>query len=371
MRKRWVGAALVALLAGAVLEGTSGVSRGLPVARVVAFEGGGEAGRPSGVGWAGLAGRGGGGERRPSGADGVGTTILLMGIDDRSTLTRDELRKFHAGGEACHCTDTLMLVHVSAKQDRVSVVSLPRDSLARIPAHRDPGTGEWVPPHDAKINSAFKEGGPALSVRTVEEATGVPIDHYLQIDFRRFIDAVNSAGGVDVCTSREINDPATKLKLPPGTHHLDGGRSLQYVRSRKFDGAADLGRVQRQQRFLVATLKRLQSHPTDLLKLSRTLLGTIKVDQGFKDTDLLSLATTLTHLPASSTEFATVPIAGFNDPLPNIGSTLAWDPDRAPEVFAHLREDRPLTPPNSESRPSDVPEFTAYEPVRGTSMACN
>ncbi|QZZ32840.1 LCP family protein [Streptomyces sp. ST1015] len=301
-------------------------------------------------------------------ADGPGTTILLMGIDDRS-LTPEELREFHARGEACHCTDTLMLVHVSARQDRVSVLSLPRDSLARIPAHRDAGSGEWVPDHDAKINAAYREGGAALSVRTVEEMTGVPVDRYLQVDFRRFVDSVNLVGGVDVCTTRGIDDPATKLALTPGTHRLDGGRSLQYVRSRKFDGAADLGRVQRQQRFLVGVLKRLQDNPVDLLRLSRTLLGSVTVDQGFKDAELVSLARTLVRLAPSATEFATVPIGGFED-VPGVGSTLVWDRSRADEVFTRLREDRALTPASSSQRPSEVPEFGFYEPVRGGTMVC-
>ncbi|QNP71498.1 LCP family protein [Streptomyces roseirectus] len=350
MRKRWTAGAVAVLagsLTGVALIGIDGASA-LPVSRVAAFEAGAERGR----------------------AAGNGTTILLMGIDDRSQLTRDELRRYHAGGEACHCTDTLMLVHVSARQDRVSVLSLPRDSLARIPAHHDPGTGEWVPDHDAKINSAFREGGPALSVRTVEEMTGVPIDRYLQIDFRRFIDSVQQVGGVDVCPARRIDDAGTKLQLSPGKHRLNGGRSLQYVRSRKFDGAADFGRVQRQQRFLVGVLKRLQENPVDLLRLSRTLLGSIKVDQGFKDAELTSLAKTLTRLKPSATEFATVPIGGFNENIPGVGSTLWWDRERADEVFARLREDRALTPVNSQERPSEVPEFGAYEPVRGGGMAC-
>ncbi|WP_416970238.1 LCP family protein [Streptomyces sp. 4F14] len=318
------------LLAGLGLLMVDTAASGLPVSRVVAL----------------------------SEKAGPGTTILLMGTDDRSTLTREELRKFHAGGEACHCADTMMLVHVSARQDRVSVLSLPRDSLARVP-----GRG------DAKLNSAFRDGGPALAVQTVEEMTGVPVDRYLQVDFRRFVDSVNQVGGVDVCTARGMNDPGTKLHLAPGTHRLDGGRSLQYVRSRKFDGAADIGRVQRQQRFLVGVLKRLQANPVELLGLSRTLLGAVSVDQGFKDAELVSLAKVLVRLAPSATEFATVPIGGFED-VPGVGSTLVWDRERADEVFARLREDRPLTPVGSVQRPSEVPEFGAYEPVRGSAMVC-
>ncbi|KND34593.1 transcriptional regulator [Streptomyces acidiscabies] len=345
MEGRAMRRVVTAALAGALLVGglTVDGASALPVSRVAAFGEGRSAGRPS-------------------------TTILLMGIDER-TLTREELRKFHASGEACHCTDTLMLVHISARQDRVSVLSLPRDSLARIPAHRDAGSGEWVPDHDAKINAAFREGGAALSVRTVEEMTGVPVDRYLQVDFRRFVDSVNAVGGVDVCTARGMNDPGTKLELTPGTHRLDGGRSLQYVRSRKFDGAADIGRVQRQQRFLVGVLKRLQSNPVDMLRLSRTLLGSVTVDQGFKDAELVSLARTLAKLAPNATEFATVPIGGFED-VPEVGSTLVWDRGRADEVFARLREDRALTSASSLQRPSEVPEVGSYEPVRGGTMVC-
>ena len=348
MIRRTVAAAATVLLAGASALVTDAASA-LPVERVTAFEAGAVRAAPAGP----------------------GTTILLMGIDIRSTLTRQELRKFHAGGQECNCTDSLMLVHVSAKRDRISVLGLPRDSLARIPEHRDPRSGAWVPGHDAKINAAFAEGGAPLSVRTVEEMTGVRVDRYLQVDFRRFIDSVNEVNGIDVCTSHHLDDPGTKLNLAPGTHHLGGGHALQYVRSRKVDGAADLGRIQRQQRFLVAALKKLRANPADLLHLSRTLLGSVKVDQGFKDSELAALAGVLTQLPASATEFATVPIAGFNDDIPGVGSTLRWDREQADEVFTRLREDRELTPKGSQQHPSDPPRLDAgYEPVRGAVLEC-
>src|SRR5690348_11094727 len=83
-------------------------------------------------------------------------------------------------------------------------------------------------------------GGPRLTVATVESMTGLNIDHYLQLDFRRFIDGVDKVGGVEVCTARRLQDKATKLDLKPGKHRLKGGPALQYVRSRKVDQAADL-----------------------------------------------------------------------------------------------------------------------------------
>ncbi|WP_231627080.1 LCP family protein [Streptomyces apocyni] len=308
--------------------------------------------------------------------DGPGTNVLLMGTDGRDTITREEKQKFYAGGIACDCSDTLMLIHVSESQDHVSVVSLPRDSYADIPAHRDKHTGEPRAAHPAKINAAYAEGGPALAVRTVEEMTGVRIDRYLQIDFRRFMDSVDAVDGVDVCTPRQLNDPATKLDLSPGTHRLGGGPALQYVRSRKVDTAADLGRVQRQQQFLVGVLDRLSgsqimADPFTADELARTVLGSTQVDQGFTVSELVSLTWSLSQLPASRTEFATVPIGGFNPPLEGVGSTLRWDQDRARDLFGKLNADLPLTPRNSTARPLDPPLIDVQYPVRGDTFTCS
>lgn len=304
-----------------------------------------------------------------------GTDILLMGTDGRDTISAAEKREFHAGGFACDCTDVLMVVHVSARRDRVSVVALPRDSYADIPAHRDEGTGEKRPARPSKINGAYTEGGPRLTVATVESMTGLSIDNYLQLDFRRFIDAVDKVGGVEVCTARRLKDKATKLDLKPGRHRLKGGRSLQYVRSRKVDQAADLGRIQRQQRFLVQALRGLQAKklltdPVAAAGLARTLLGAGRADQGFTAGDLVELASVLHKVRAKNTEFATVPVAGFNPTRPDIGSTLAWDKVKAAAMFKKLREDRPLLKAGTDPKPYDPPRMTRAVTVRGSAYAC-
>ncbi|MFF0017553.1 LCP family protein [Streptomyces sp. NPDC005374] len=304
-----------------------------------------------------------------------GTNILLMGTDGRDTISAAEKHKFHAGGFACDCTDVLMVVHVSARRDRVSVVALPRDSYADIPAHRDEATGAKRPARPSKINGAYAEGGPRLTVATVESMTGMDFDHYLQVDFRRFIDAVNQVGGVEVCTARRLKDPATRLDLKPGKHRLGGGKALQYVRSRKVDQAADLGRIQRQQRFLVQALrglqaKRLLTDPVAAARVVRTLLGSARVDQGFSAGDLLELAAALHKVPAKNTEFATVPVAGFNPTRPDIGSTLAWDRAKADAMFTKLRKDQPLLKAGAQPKPYDPPRMTRAVTVRGSAYAC-
>ncbi|WP_416974300.1 LCP family protein [Streptomyces sp. 4F14] len=299
--------------------------------------------------------------------------ILVLGTDERDTITTAEKRRFHAGGEPCGCSDSMMLVHLSARRDRISVVGLPRDSFATVPAYRD-DAGRTRRAHPAKLNSAYQEGGPELAVKTVAAMTGVRIDKYLQVDFRRFMDSVNQVGGVEVCTPRRLRDSATKLDLRPGKHRLRGGPALQYVRSRHFDNSADLGRIQRQQRFLVQALRtvqagRLLANPGRTANLARTLLGS--GPQGFGVLELARLAAELRRLPVGATEFTTVPIAGFNPVRRDVGSTLAWDRVKARAVFVKLAKDQPLLVKRANPRPKDPPSLVgATVPVRGSAYAC-
>jgi anionic cell wall polymer biosynthesis LytR-Cps2A-Psr (LCP) family protein len=172
-----------------------------------------------------------------------------------------------------------------------------------------------------------------------------------------------------------LKDSATKLDLAPGRHRLGGGRSLQYVRSPHVDGSADLGRIQRQHRFLVAALRGLMSRhvltdPEAMLRIGRTLLGAASVDQGFGTGDLVEPASLLSRVPLSGTEFATVPIAGFNPVIKGVGSTLRWDPKKSDQVFADLRADRSLIPAGQNPLPGDPPDMRSSLPVRGSSLAC-
>ncbi|EME97342.1 cell envelope-related transcriptional attenuator, partial [Streptomyces mobaraensis NBRC 13819 = DSM 40847] len=189
---------------------------------------------------------------------GHGTTILVVGTDGRDTITEDERTRYHLGGEPCHCTDTMLLVHLSRGRDRASVVSLPRDTYTVLPARAD-ASGALRPAHPQKLNAAYAEGGPALTVSTVEQLTGVHVDHYLEVDFAGFMRTVDLVGGVRVCTEEPLRDDHSGLDLPAGTSTLNGGQALQYVRSRHLDASADLGRMRRQQRFVAALLQRATS----------------------------------------------------------------------------------------------------------------
>ncbi|MFB6635589.1 LCP family protein [Streptomyces sp. NPDC056362] len=281
---------------------------------------------------------------------GHGMNVLVVGTDGRDRITPEEKRKYRLGGAPCHCTDTVMLVHISEDRERASVVSLPRDSYAEMPEHTDLTSGRKHKAHPVKLNAAYAEGGPGLTVRTVESMTGVKIDHYLEVDFTSFMRTVDAVGGVQICTARPLKDSYTGLDLSPGTHELDGGQALQYVRSRHIDGAADIGRMQRQQRFLAALVDRVTDggvllNPVRFREVATTMLGSVRADEEFGTDQLLALAKAMHGFTPASSEFVSVPIGDMSFPVKGIGSTVKWDAAKAQRLFQALRDDRPLAGP--------------------------
>ncbi|MBT2443609.1 LCP family protein [Streptomyces sp. ISL-36] len=283
---------------------------------------------------------------------GHGMNLLVVGTDGRDKITEEERRAYRLGGEPCHCTDTVMLVHISEDRDRASVVSLPRDSYAEMPEHVDENSGKRHQAHPVKLNAAYAEGGPGLTVRTVENMTGVKIDHYLEVDFTSFMKTVDAVGGVQICTARPMKDAYTGLELTAGTHELTGGQALQYVRSRHVDGASDLGRMQRQQQFLAALIDRTTTggvllNPVSFREVATTMLGSVRADRGFGTEQMLALAKGMRGFTPASSEFVSVPVGDVSFQVKGIGSTVKWDAPKAQKLFQALREDRPLTSQNS------------------------
>ncbi|MCF6525359.1 LCP family protein [Streptomyces sp. JJ36] len=327
-RTALAGALSAALLGGAAVAVTEGGNR-LPVAlalpRTDVFTG--ERGRP---------------------ADGPGLTFLLVGLDTRKGIPARERKRLHVGGRGCDCTDTMMLLHVSEDRRRVSVLSIPRDSYVPFARPAAGATPLRPVPRAGKINGAYAAGGPALTVRTVEQVTGVRVDHYLEADFRRFVRAVDALGGATVCTGKPLRDRWSGLDLPAGTHRVDGRGALRYVRARHLPPSGDLGRMRRQQAFLAEAVDRIADEgllrdPAALARTARALLTTLRADSGLTTERLVTLGRALRGLDSRRAEFATVPLAEFDHRVPGWGSTLVWDRPRAERLFAALREDRPLT----------------------------
>jgi LCP family protein required for cell wall assembly len=318
----------------------------------------------------------GGMQNRPGGSK--GTNYLLVGTDGRDGLDPAQRKAYHLGGAPCHCTDTIMLVHLSQDRQRASVVSIPRDTYVHLPtmgaakvameknAAMKAGSAKGskgatsvrpVPAtHPAKINEAYADGGPKLTVSTVEHLTGVHIDHYLEVDFASFMKTVDVLGGVPVCTTRPLKDSYSGLNLPVGTTTLNGGEALQYVRSRHIDADSDLGRMQRQQRFVAQVIHKITStgtltDPVRLEQVAGTVLGSVRADEGLKPTDLIALARSMKGFSSDSSEFASVPLSDLSYNVPGVGSTVKWDEEKAGRLWASIRADQPLTAPRPKAAP--------------------
>ncbi len=158
--------------------------------------------------------------------------LLVIGSDRRS-------QQSSGGGRS----DSLMIVHIDPEEDYLSVLSLPRDLRVDIPGH---GTG--------KLNTAFAFEGPALAIKTIEQTTGIDINHYMEIGFDAFTDIVDSLGGVYVDVDNRYYNPLwyyEPIDIQPGYQLLSGADALDYVRFRH-DHNMDFGRMERQQRFMSA-----------------------------------------------------------------------------------------------------------------------
>ncbi|MCX5212598.1 LCP family protein [Kitasatospora sp. NBC_00240] len=304
-----------------------------------------------------------GDQARPA-EDGA-TTFLVVGTDDREGIPEETLKNvLHAGGKSCHCTDTMMIVQLAGDGGRASVISIPRDSYVDIPAHQDQATRKEVPAGKGKINAAYGMGGAQLAVRTVEQNTGLRIDHYLQLDFVSFVSTVDALGGVPVCTAKPLKDEYSGLDLPAGTTTLDGAGALKYVRARYVDGSADLGRMHRQHRFMAQLLHQAAGsgtllNPVKLARLTDGVLSSIKADKDLDVGELVTLATRLRGLSAGNTDFATVPLGVVDHPVPGWGSTVLWDQAGAKALFDAVRAGRPLVaapaaPPPAAAAPAPV-----------------
>ena len=168
--------------------------------------------------------------------------ILLVGSDSRAGLSRRQLGRIQTVEVAGRRTDTIIVLHVSPGRDKAVMVSLPRDLRASVNGRTN------------KINAAFAFGGPDLLVKTVEETTGLTINHYAEIDFAGFLNVVDALGGVTLCnrSGHRLDDSYANLHMGPGCQEMNGVKALAFVRARHVD--SDFGRIGRQQEFMRAVM---------------------------------------------------------------------------------------------------------------------
>jgi LCP family protein required for cell wall assembly len=279
--------------------------------------------------------------------------ILLTGVDRREGLTAGQIAQLHLGKVGGQRSDTMMLVHISSKHDKITVVSLPRDSLVMIPGHRSNGSegaeGTDVGERQGKLNWAYMYGGPPLTIQTVERTTGVHVDHYIEINFLGFLKVVNALGGVTVCTTQAIDDPKSGLRLPAGKTNVDGPTALAYSRARyTLTGGSDLGRIDRQQQFMSAVVHKALSEPAKFPAFLSASLDAIRADQSLSKKTLSALAMQMKGMSTDGIAFTTVPLSN-PDYLTTIGgqrqSTVQWDQPASDRLFQEIEDDKPITSP--------------------------
>jgi LCP family protein required for cell wall assembly len=269
-------------------------------------------------------------KERPDPAPGEARNILLLGSDSR--------------GDAVGArSDTTILLHLAADRSHATAVSLPRDLMVDIPECRRPD-GSTTGAQFAQFNWAFQFGGAACTIRTVEQLTGVRIDHHLIIDFEGFTKVIDTVGGVEVCVPHEVHDRDAKLDLQAGRQTLDGEQALGYVRARKaFDGS-DTQRMQRQQQFLSSLLHKVRDEgmltdPSKLYPLLDAATSALTADEGLDSLrELYGLVRSVREIPEGEVRFLTVPRQPY---ALNPNRDELVQPD-ANLLFERLREDRPV-----------------------------
>src|ERR1700722_16097608 len=267
----------------------------------------------------------------PTSLTSAGTNWLIAGSDSRGGLTRteeDQLALGHdiSGGR----TDTILVLHMPANGTRPPLVSIPRDSYVPIPGH---GSN--------KINAAYSLGGPKLLIQTVQNVTGLRIDHYMSIGFGGLVAVVNDVGGVTLCLPGPVKDPKAGVNLKKGCQTLNGAQALGFVRTREF-ALGDLQREQDQRALLKSLLSKMTSpgtliNPFAVIPAASGAVSSLTVDQGTGLSQLVSVAFALKD-PVTTT----VPLPADPFASTSAGSVVEWDTAAAKVFFHDLATDTPL-----------------------------
>jgi LCP family protein required for cell wall assembly len=270
--------------------------------------------------------------------DTAGTNWLLVGSDSREGLSVEEQQQLHTGqDEGAQRTDTIMLVHLGS--NGTTLVSLPRDSFVYIPEHTDlDGVAQGQTRN--KLNAAYSQGGAPLLVSTVEFNTGLRIDHYMEVGFRGIRDLTDAIGGIDVCVPQDYDDEKSNLHVKAGCQELDGVTALAYVRMRYADPKGDIGRIERQQQYLAAVMKKVSKvttilNPIAMYRTSKAGTDSVILGKGDGIRDVARLGLAMKGISAGKGKIATVPISNV-DANTAAGSSIIWDKEAAIAFFAEL-----------------------------------
>ena len=261
---------------------------------------------------------------------GTPTNYLIVGTDSRDGLDpSDPDSGGFLGDTGCECTDTIMVLRLDPKEGTANILSFPRDLYVPIA-----GTGET-----SRINTAHAKGVQVL-IDTIQQNFGIPINHYVEIDFVGFEELVDAVGGVPMWFDAPVRDAHTGLSIPAAECQvLDGETARRFVRSRYLeyqdddgdwqpDGTADLGRITRQQIFIRRAIAKAVSqgltNPITLNDLVASGVTSVQLDGGLSAGDLLAVGGAFASFDSDELQGFAIPSdptrtsAGAEVELPNM-----------------------------------------------------
>ncbi|HLS62962.1 MAG TPA: LCP family protein [Ruania sp.] len=253
--------------------------------------------------------------------------ILILGSDSR--ISAGDPSQWQAGAQR---TDAIMIASISGDRESVTVMSIPRDS--------------WVPIRgygDNKINAAYSFGGPTLMIQTVEDLTGIRIDHMVLTDFDSFQDITDELGGVEITLTQPLQVHGQTIAA--GTHTLTGEQALAYTRQRHGLSGGDFSRVQRQQNWIRAMMtaafdRDVLRNPVALTDLLTVVAENVSVDEGFSIGEMRDLALSSRNLSRGNVQFITAPVLGTGWSPDGRQSIVNLDPEAMEDLCQAFAEDR-------------------------------
>ncbi|MGH2704883.1 MAG: LCP family protein [Actinomycetota bacterium] len=259
--------------------------------------------------------------------------VLILGSDSRAVIPESERERFDPTGRdrgSGRRADTIILLHVDEKRNKAILIHFPRDLKVHYPSGK---TG--------KVNGAYQQGPDAM-VKTVEAFTGLPIHHYVEVNFVGFRNIVDALGGVRVAFERPIKEPDSGLDVQAGCVELKGDQALAFVRMRKLDD--DFGRIARQQLFVRLMVEKLVSartllNPVKVVQLINLFSRNVTSDTALSVGDATSIARRVRTFDAGGVDMRVVPstpqsIGGVSYVIANESQSTA--------LFTAIRDRRPL-----------------------------
>ncbi|RLP10607.1 LCP family protein [Propionibacterium australiense] len=260
-----------------------------------------------------------------------GSAILLVGSDSREGLSDEEKAELGTGDAEGQRTDSIMLLYTPLFGDAV-LISIPRDSYVSIPGY---GMG--------KINAAYSYGGPQLLTQTVEQATGMRIDGFMEVGFAGFAAMVDAVGGVDVCLDEPMADEKANIDLPAGCQTLGGSDALGYVRHRYGDSEGDLGRARRQREVIAQIATKLKTpstvlNPVKWWRINMAMSGAVSRGEDMGPLTMGAMARGVLSVAGGGGTSLQVPLETAEGWSADGQSVVIWDSERASAMFGELSE---------------------------------